>query len=187
MTSLDDAWGWYQAARRQLSLIRRVGERHWDGLPWGPDSTLGRDDEVREVEGHRVVAEAERALEPLDDLAVLVLFSAFEATVRAAVLEQLDPDRAAVRHPVARSAVDAAVEAVRDGSFFRVLDPFKTEGRADLIEQVNQVRRYRNWVAHGRRGDPPPAVNPKAAYDRLTRCLVALIPATSNLPLGGEP
>ena len=187
MTSLDDAWEWYQAARRQLSLIHRIGERHWDGLPWGMDSSLGRDDTVREIEGLRVVADAERALGPLDDLAVLVLFSAFEATVRAAVLEQLDPDRAAVRHPVARSAVAAAVEAVRDGSFFRVLDAFKVEGRADLIEQVNQVRRYRNWVAHGRRGDQPSAINPGAAYDRLVRCLAALIPETPADPSGDRP
>jgi hypothetical protein len=37
---------------------------------------------------------------------------------------------------------------VGEGSFFAVLQSYK--GPDDnLIEQVNQVRRYRNWVAHG--------------------------------------
>jgi len=39
------------------------------------------------------------------------------------------------------------------------------------MEEVNQVRRYRNWVAHGRRDGPPAAVDPRTAYDRLQRFL----------------
>ena len=42
---------------------------------------------------------------------------------------------------------------------------------ANLIEEVNQVRRYRNWVAHGRRTPQPAAVTPATAYDRLKRFL----------------
>jgi hypothetical protein len=41
----------------------------------------------------------------------------------------------------------------------------------NLTEEVNQVRRYRNWVAHGRRMEQPAAVDPATAYDRLKRFL----------------
>jgi hypothetical protein len=44
----------------------------------------------------------------------------------------------------------------------------------DLVTQVDQVRKYRNWVAHGRRGDPVNNVAPNEAFDRLGRFLLEL-------------
>jgi hypothetical protein len=75
-----------------------------------------------------------------------------------------------LKHFALRIAASEEIERLRDGSFFHVLEPFK-EPDHDLVEQVNQVRRYRNWVAHGRRGDAPAFVDPPGAYDRLTRFL----------------
>lgn len=86
-------------------------------------------------------------------------------------------ESAELAHPVLRKAAADAVSAIEVGSLARVLEPYKAEGRADLIEEVNQVRRYRNWVARGRRGEQPPAVAPRAAYDRLSRFLTTVIPA----------
>ena len=59
------------------------------------------------------------------------------------------------------------------GSIFRVLEPFKGKA-ADLTEEVNKVRRYRNWVAHGRRTPQSDAVDPLTAYKRLKRFLEEL-------------
>jgi len=42
---------------------------------------------------------------------------------------------------------------------------------------VNQVRRYRNWAAHGRRGDEPESIDPPAAYFRLSTFLARFFPA----------
>ena len=64
-------------------------------------------------------------------------------------------------------------ESIEHGSFFNVLEPYKGIDPS-LVEEVNQVRRYRNWVAHGRRTDQPAAVNPSTAYDRLKRFLAHL-------------
>jgi hypothetical protein len=44
----------------------------------------------------------------------------------------------------------------------------------DLTEEVNQVRTFRNWVAHGRRDEPPNNVHPDQAIDRLQRYLERL-------------
>jgi hypothetical protein len=46
----------------------------------------------------------------------------------------------------------------------------------NLVEQVNQVRKYRNWVSHGKRKAQPAIVGPKAAYERLSKCLSLIFP-----------
>ena len=71
-------------------------------------------------------------------------------------------------------------EALEHGSFYKVTEAYKSLD-PDLSEQVNKVRKYRNWVAHGRRGEPQNAVDPKTAYDRLKRFLDRLGGATPEL------
>jgi len=69
--------------------------------------------------------------------------------------------------------VDNAVQEIEHGSSYRVLEVFK--GRdAGLVEEVNQVRRHRNWVAHGRRTAKPAAVDPETAFRRLKEFLDVL-------------
>jgi hypothetical protein len=44
-----------------------------------------------------------------------------------------------------------------------------------LVEEVSQVREYRNFVAHGRQeGKRPANVTPRMAYQRLGRFLAAV-------------
>ena len=52
------------------------------------------------------------------------------------------------------------------------------------LEEVNQVRRYRNWVAHGRRAAQPAAVSPKVAFERLTRFLTIFDASSPDRPAG---
>lgn len=173
MRTLAEARDWYLATLHQIRLMRRLGDKFWDQLPW--EGPLGQDPRLRSVERTAIAGETELSLRPLADLAVLVLFSVFEANVRELVLDTIEPELAGLRHPTLRHAALAARDAVEEGSFFRVLEPFKTLGLSDSIEEVNQVRRYRSWVAHGRRGDEPPAVTPEAAFDRLDRLLRAIV------------
>ncbi len=58
------------------------------------------------------------------------------------------------------------MNAIENGSFGRVTESYKAMD-VDLTEQVNQVRKYRNWVAHGRRGMPENQVAPDSAIERL--------------------
>jgi hypothetical protein len=172
MTTLEEAWTWYQAAAQSLRRIERVG-RYRDETSLR--EVLGKDEVLRGLTREDLETEAQHAREPLDDLAVLVLFSVFESVVRNAVREQVAAEAKELEHPSLIHAADEAIRAIEDGSFFRVLEPYK--GRdAGLIEEVNQVRRYRNWVAHGRRGEPQTRVDPRSAYDRLSRFLTLILP-----------
>ncbi|MGP0068681.1 MAG: hypothetical protein ACLQGP_34405 [Isosphaeraceae bacterium] len=66
-------------------------------------------------------------------------------------------------------------EGIEEGSFYsNVLDLFKKLDH-NLIEVVNQVRRNRNWVAHGRREEKKPMnMSPKDTLERL-RAFLQLI------------
>ena len=152
--SLADAWRWYESARRLARTMGRLGEKHWDDLPW--DGDLGRDNHLKDLTSADVLSDSQTVLDDLDDLCVLLLFSVFEATIRERVLAEVEAELPPVHHIAIRRALDEMKEGIEHGSFFKVLEPYK-ELDANLIEEVNQVRRYRNWVAHGRRTAQPRA------------------------------
>jgi hypothetical protein len=143
-------------------------ERNWNKLPW--DNDLGRDSHLVELTSAEILDRSQTVLDDLDDLCVLMLFSVFEAIVRARVLAEVEAALPSPGHLAIQRALDELKEGIEQGSFYKVLEPCK-DFDANLIEQVNQVRRYRNWVAHGRRTEQPAAVDPKSAYDRLKRFL----------------
>ena len=176
MNALTDAWGWYQATRRSLARMQRLGAKHWND-PSLEGASLWHDDLFRALAPAAIVADASASLEPIDDLAVVVLFSAFESLVREYLIQRMEPEAAALSDPILRQAADDALRGVAEGSFYRrVLEPLKEQEHlsADLITQVDQVRDYRNWVAHGRREKATNKVTPQMAYDRLGTFLDAL-------------
>jgi hypothetical protein len=188
MTTLDEAWAWYGAAREGMKLLTHLAKFR-DELPWGQGADwvarLERDNVLKHVSATEMAAGAELVKADIDDLAVLVLFSVFEAVVRDRVEAEVKPEVDGLRHPALKTAGEDVLQAVAEGSFFRVLEPYKSQASSDLVEQVNQVRKYRNWVAHGRRPDhkPDAAIEPREAYRRLKAFLdVVRPPAAVGLP-----
>ncbi len=183
MTTLEDAWEWYRATYRHLRRSERLARLYWNDLPW--DGSLGRDESFRDLRGQEVESEAAVALSYLQDLAIVVLFSVFEAEVRGHILAEVKREAELLRHRTLIAAAADTLERIAEGSFFHILQPFK-DADADLVEQVNQVRRYRNWVAHGRQNQPTERVTPELAYERLSRFL-AVMRMPSGVPASEEP
>lgn len=182
MKTLHDAWQWYLDAAKVFRLFGRLGEKHWPIFDWdNPEFSLSRDRDFRLLEAVDLTRPAENALAALDDLAVLVIFSVFEGIVRETILDEIGPELLELRHRSLANAAAELTEKVRNGSFFRVLEPYG-EPDPGLTEEVNQVRRYRNWVAHGKRSAAPDAVTPTMAYGRLRRFLerFAAVPVRSE-------
>jgi hypothetical protein len=179
MRTMEDAWSWYQETRGQLRLWQRIVRRYWLDLPW--EGNLERDDHFRNLDEKQLVSSSNVALEEIDDLAVLVLFSVFESMVRSRLAAEVESQMKAkeIDNVVLILAAKDAIHRVEEGSFYWVLESYKTLD-PDLVEEVNQVRRYRNWVAHGRRGETPPVVDPVTTYERLNR-LWHIIEADSPL------
>jgi hypothetical protein len=171
MKTLQDAWDWYQSAKTNLMRMKRLGSNHWedDSLQ---TASIWQDDRFKQLSAEEIISETNLALEPLEDLGILVLFSVFEATIREHFEAIIKPSVDNL-DPLLKSAGDRVMEGIRHGSFTRqILDPFKVGGRItpELSDNVKQVRDYRNWVAHGKR-EPRDAsiVNLKAedAFERL--------------------
>jgi hypothetical protein len=169
MNTLQSAWSWYESTKSGLRVVSRFARKHWSS--WDSSSSFHQDQAVRDLDPDQLYTEAEQALEQLDDFAVFVLFSSFESEIRRLLLEVTRQERTAVTHPALVYWMVQAETAIEEGSFFRLLEAMKTSEHLDSIEQVNQIRRYRNWVAHGRSGKRPESVTPHIAYQRLGRLL----------------
>jgi hypothetical protein len=176
MRTLADAWNWYKATKENLERMQRLGEKHWND-PTLKEASIWKDDDFKMLEASEIVAETTFSLKPIDDLAVVVLFSMFESRVRDHLIELIEPEAERITDPILKEAAGDAIRGVEDGSFYRrVLEPLKAQGRvsANLVTQVDQVRDYRNWVAHGRRAAPTNNVTPEMAHQRLKEFLAAL-------------
>ena len=68
-------------------------------------------------------------------------------------------------------ALKEIVAFIRAGGKRSLCTPRDATQASDLVEEVNQVRKYRNWVSHGKRGERPDNVEPPMAFDRLRRFL----------------
>jgi hypothetical protein len=171
MKTLAEAWNWYQAvgvATNRLNHLAKV----WDDIPWGQSDAwvkrIEHDGVLGKVEAWELAANTRIVSTELDELAIFVLFSVFEATVRDRLKDQIADEIRGLRHPSLVKAGQDVTDAIEQGSFGKLLEPFKLDVKTkNLVEEVNQVRRWRNWVAHGRR----PESRPMAAYDRLSEFL----------------
>jgi hypothetical protein len=178
MNTLADAWNWYEATKRNLGRMQRLGRKHWGDASL-EGASLWQDDHFKRLEASDIVAETTASLKPIDDLAVVVLFSVFESHVRDYLVARIKPEAADLSDPILKEAANDAIQGVEEGSFFRrVLQPLKEQGHvsADLVTQIDQVRDYRNWVAHGRRERVSDMnnVTPRMAYERLQEFLAVL-------------
>ena len=171
MTTLNEAWSWYETTIRALEVTHRLGDLYWDGLPW--DGRLGKEERFKEVKGSWLAKAADQGMKELDDLAIVLFFSIFESIVRERIRGEVDVERQTLIHPVLKNAAERTDQELDRGSFHRVLELLKTYDH-NLVEQVRQVRRYRNWVSHGRRGRAPMELNPKSAHERLSEFLACL-------------
>jgi hypothetical protein len=190
MKTLEDAWSWYRAVAEGMKRLTHLA-KFWGQFPWGRGdewvAQVERDNVLRHVEAVNLTTDAQAVTDEQDDLAILVLFSVFEASVREHLKAQLTPELERLRHPSLVKAGQEVEEAVEHGSFGRLLQAFKLQEKdKNLVDQVNQIRYWRNWVAHGRRPElrPGAEVRPRDAYERLNEFLALL---RSHDPLNLQP
>ena len=174
MRTLDDAWNWYTNNKKLLKIVSRLGDRYWNELPW--EGRLGNDDHLRHLEGIDVKKDADSVLAEFDDVGIFVIFSVFEAIVRQHVSQDLQSEVANLQHVALKRSAGKVMQNIEEGSFYNhVLELFKVSGNEPggqdvnhLVEDVSRVRRYRNWVAHGRRPDKKTfSLLPKDSFDIL--------------------
>jgi len=117
--SLNDAWEWYLAVRTLALDMRKLAGK-WNDPAL--ETVLGRDNRLRHRTKEELLDRAKMILDDLDDLAVLVLFSVFEANVRVRVSADVERETLSIRHPAVLRAVDDLKEAIENGSFGQVTE-----------------------------------------------------------------
>lgn len=181
--TLDDAWNWYGAVKTLAEDMRKLAGK-WDNAEL--QQVLSRDNRLRERTAGELRDRANAILNDLNDLAVLLMFSVFEATLRDRAKEDVDRETVSIQHPAVLRTVKDLKDAIENGSFGRVTESYKMMD-VNLTEQVNQVRKFRNWVAHGRRGEPENSVRPDTAIERLRRYPVRLEEVEKAATMGLPP
>jgi hypothetical protein len=113
------------------------------------------------------------AQDEVDDQAVLFLYATFEARLREHIVAQSGLLTGATQ-PSAQFGQNLHGwfnDLCRDARMDKVLDLFVPSVNQVLIAQVGSIRKYRHWLAHGRRGLAVPSVTPLFAYRTLTSFL----------------
>ena len=94
--SLDDAWNWYGAVKALAQDMKRLAEK-WNTAEL--QAVVSRDNRLRDRAAGELMDRANATLEDLNDLAVLLMFSVFEATVRDHAKADVDRETASIQHP----------------------------------------------------------------------------------------
>jgi hypothetical protein len=168
---LDEVRTWYDVTRAALATLYRDVRREPESLPFQLTSLAlfaVRDAALR----HNVRAQRELA-----DLAILSYFATFEQLL----LDHFESSTSALvkgeTEPLKRRILEgqSQLRKSRETPITIVLDYYKAVVDSDLVGQVKQVYKYRNWVAHGKRGPAPINVTPSDAYSRL-QCFLEHLP-----------
>lgn len=107
----------------------------------------------------------------IGDLTVLALTSFFEESVLEYVYveaKRLEADQTAS----ALALVQYAFRDVERWSFVSILGLFRSTVDPQLVDQVVNVYKYRNWVAHGKKTQKPVLTDPIRAHRVLTSFLL---------------
>lgn len=113
--------------------------------------------------------------EYLNDQAVLSLYAAFESEIRGHLIAQ---SVHLTKHARSRDIHFAQALAEEYSSWCdegirmdRVAAFFKKSAGQTLLDQIGQVRKYRHWLAHGKRRQRPSNTTPVFAYEALNEFL----------------
>ena len=107
--------------------MQRLGTHHWDDVSL-QSASIWTDEKFKQVEATEIEQETKVAIQPLNDLGVLVLFSVFEAVVRDHFEGEIKPLTAKLDHPILKDAAENVLEGIRQGSFAnKVLTPLQDQ------------------------------------------------------------
>jgi hypothetical protein len=166
---LDSIWEAYGITLDSYRVVRRsvsLGPAERTAvLQSGQFATAANDSDIFDA--------LDRAQDELDDQTVMFLYATFEAALR---------DHLTAQGPLLLAAVQPGpqfgpnlqawfTETCKDTRMDKVVVLFEPWAGALGIAQAGSIRKYRHWLAHGKRGAGPPSVTPQFAYNSLTSFL----------------
>jgi hypothetical protein len=164
---LDPIWRAYGITLDSYSVVRRslTGPNRALALHGSQFVTAANDQEVLDA--------LDVAQEELDEQTVMFLYATFEATLRDHLSAQGSLLAAATQPgpQFGPSLQTWFTELCKETRMDKIVDLFEPWVGATGIAQAGSIRKYRHWLAHGKRGAAPPSVTPPFAYNSLTNFL----------------
>ena len=160
MNPLNQALDWYNILKSNHKIVVNLLEKDPSSLP--PDSPYLTEplSSVKE--------QLKRALEEMEDLTVVSLFFLFEKIILSHLEETANYLKAQNMEPFLNQVVKYGLKTPDRWKIEEILDLYKVNIDPNLVGQVKQIFKYRNWIAHGRRGAKPLSIDHRLTYFRLT-------------------
>jgi hypothetical protein len=166
---LNPIWESYKITQDSFGVVRRaLGLGAARGIALQGSQFLAATDQ-------QVSDQLDTAQDMIDDQAVMFLYATFEAALRDHVVAQAGLFGGAI-HPSAQFGLNMQswfTELCGETRMDRVAGLFSPSVSQTLVAQAGSIRKYRHWLAHGKRGAIPPSVTPFFAYTSLTSFLLS--------------
>ncbi|MCY6355267.1 hypothetical protein [Clostridium sp. ZS2-4] len=166
MNELDRIINWYEIAMDSQHVVLEILNSSPQNIP---ANTVIGSKEPREIKENLLVAENE-----LNDLTILSLVASFEQLVLDFTVKIVEENVGNTENTLFYQMSKYAFKNADRWHFGDILDLFKSVINPQIIGDVKQVYRYRNWVAHGKKDRKPLALEPYIAHERLSQFLYKL-------------
>ena len=169
MSQLDETIAWYKIVKANQQLAAKVVRDYTAVVP--------RSSPFYGLSEAEAVQLLEKSATEVDDLTVLALVSFFEQLMLDRISELLEQMTTAQLVSIPEALTDYArgnnyeFEKIKRGPFLELLKLFEAEVDRSLLDKVRSSYKYRNWVAHGKRGQKPVAAEPVKTYEALSSFL----------------
>jgi hypothetical protein len=159
MSVLDPVMEWYEVADDNQRLMRMFLLKHPDLFPLDSVLSSKTSEEARNT--------LDKAKTELDDLTIVSLFSIFESKLLNHIASIINTISSEPPNAFIKSVAEYAVKNSERWSVNDILDLYKSKINPELIGNIKQIYKYRNWVAHGKKAARPVVLDPNTAYQRL--------------------
>lgn len=175
---LDSIWQAHLHASGALKVVRRVAAASLESvmIP-GLRGRLLAGSGFEGLSREAVDARLDEIQEHLDDQTVLMLYAAFESEIRDHLIAQSRHLRSHATRPdgaFAAALADHYEAWCEEWRMDKVAGLYAGAVGEVLVGQVGQVRKYRHWVAHGKRWQKPSLTTPTFAYQTLNSFLAKI-------------
>jgi len=123
-----------------------------------------------------VTASLVTAQADLDDLMILALYSFFEKSLREFVILKFSTYNSTLNSQIVQNMNELSKREIDRWKMSELIDIFNPVLDPRKLGNIKQINEYRNWIAHGKKGDAVPSatIDPKSAFDLLNWFLLEL-------------
>jgi hypothetical protein len=157
---LDDVLRWYRLIKDSQAVALHLIRLHPESVPKDSLFTGQTLEEARNL--------LQQATAEVDDLTIVSLVAVFEQRILDHLTDIVKTLQSQQQGVLPLEVLKYGLDKAERWYFPDVLDFFKVPVATEVIGQAKQIYQYRNYVAHGKKGIKPVALDPLTAYKRLS-------------------